>query len=77
MISPLTWRDCQPPKSKTWSSTYDLAQRIKRGEKVGLRLTRTERKLLLTGLVFLHKRVEEIPMWLSGIGLVGVSGKCF
>ena len=34
-------------------------KRIKRGEKVGLALTQTERKLLLTGLVFLHKHVEE------------------
>ncbi len=34
-------------------------KRIKKGEKVGLELTRTERKLLLTGLVYLHKRVEE------------------
>jgi hypothetical protein len=34
-------------------------KRIKRGEKVGLELTQTERKLLLTGLVFLHERVEE------------------
>jgi len=34
-------------------------KRIKRGEKVGLELTQTERKLLLTGLVFLHKDVEE------------------
>jgi len=34
-------------------------KRIKRDEKVGLELTRTERTLLLTGLVFLHKRVEE------------------
>ncbi len=32
---------------------------IKRGEKVELELTKSERKLLLTGLVFLHKRVEE------------------
>jgi hypothetical protein len=32
--------------------------RIKRGEKVGLELSPEERKLLLTGLVFLHKRVE-------------------
>jgi hypothetical protein len=31
---------------------------IKRGEKVGLELTQAERKLLLTGLVFLHKHVE-------------------
>jgi hypothetical protein len=34
-------------------------KRIKRGEKVGLELTQAERKLLLTGLVFLHERVEE------------------
>jgi hypothetical protein len=34
-------------------------KRIKRGEKIGLELTQTERKLLLTGLVFLHKEVEE------------------
>lgn len=34
-------------------------KRIKRGEKLGLELTQTERKLLLTGLVFLHKDVEE------------------
>ena len=34
-------------------------KRIKRDEKVGLELTQTERKLLLTGLVFLHKDVEE------------------
>ena len=34
-------------------------KRIKRGEKVGLDLTKTERKLLLTGLVYLHERVEE------------------
>jgi hypothetical protein len=33
-------------------------KRIKRGEKVGLELTQAERKLLLTGLVFLHKHVE-------------------
>lgn len=32
---------------------------IKRGEKVGLELTRAERKLLLTGLVFLHEGIEE------------------
>ena len=34
-------------------------RRIKRGEKVGLELTPAERKLLLTGLVFLYERVEE------------------
>jgi hypothetical protein len=34
-------------------------KRIKRGEKVGLELSQTERKVLLTGLVFLHKDVEE------------------
>jgi len=34
-------------------------KRIKKGEKVGLELTKTERKLLLTGLVYMHKRVEE------------------
>jgi hypothetical protein len=33
-------------------------RRIKRGEKVGLELSPAERKLLLTGLVFLHKDVE-------------------
>jgi hypothetical protein len=33
-------------------------KRIKRGEKVGLALTQTERKLLLTGLVFLDKHLE-------------------
>jgi hypothetical protein len=33
-------------------------RRIKRDEKVGLELSLDERKLLLTGLVFLHKRVE-------------------
>jgi hypothetical protein len=33
-------------------------KRIKRGEKVGLELCRAERKLLLTGLVFLHEHVE-------------------
>ena len=33
-------------------------KRIKRGEKVGLELSPPERKLLLTGLVFLHKHVE-------------------
>jgi hypothetical protein len=33
--------------------------RVDRGEKVGLQLTRAERELLLTGLVFLYKRVEE------------------
>jgi hypothetical protein len=33
--------------------------RTGRGEKVGLELTQTERKLLLTGLVFLLKNVEE------------------
>lgn len=32
---------------------------INRSEKVGLELSPEERKLLLTGLVFLHKRVEE------------------
>ena len=32
---------------------------IKRGEKVGLELSKAERKLLLTGLVFLHDSVEE------------------
>lgn len=32
---------------------------IKGGEKVELELTKAERKLLLTGLVFLHERVEE------------------
>ena len=31
---------------------------IQPGEKVGLELTQTERKLLLTGLVFLHEDVE-------------------
>jgi hypothetical protein len=31
---------------------------IKRGEKVGLELSPEERKLLLTGLVFLHREVE-------------------
>ena len=61
--------------------------RIKRGEKVGLELTQTERKLLLTGLVFLHKRVEaairatppgeEVMLTLSDLeNLVGhVAGK--
>jgi hypothetical protein len=34
-------------------------KRIGQGEKVGLELTKSERKLLLTGLVFLHKHVEE------------------
>ncbi len=34
-------------------------KRIKKGEKVGLELTKTERKLLLTGLVFLYEDVEE------------------
>ena len=34
-------------------------KRIKRDDKVGLELTQTERKLLLTGLVFLHRDVEE------------------
>ena len=34
-------------------------RRIRRGEKVGLELSPAERKLLLTGLVFLHKDVEE------------------
>ena len=33
-------------------------KRIKRGEKVGLELSPAERKLLLTGLVFLHRDVE-------------------
>jgi hypothetical protein len=33
-------------------------RRIKRGEKVGLELSPAERKLLLTGLVFLHEDVE-------------------
>jgi hypothetical protein len=33
--------------------------RTGRGEKAGLELTQTERKLLLTGLVYLHKDVEE------------------
>jgi hypothetical protein len=33
-------------------------RRIKRGEKVGLELSPAERKLLLTGLVFLHREVE-------------------
>ena len=33
-------------------------KRIRPGEKVGLELTQTERKLLLTGLVYLHKDVE-------------------
>jgi len=32
---------------------------IKRGEKVGLKLTKAERQLLLTGLVFLHDHVEK------------------
>ena len=32
---------------------------IKRGEKVGLDLSKSERKLILTGLVFLHQEVEE------------------
>src|SRR4051812_16765548 len=41
------------PQLMTWK------KRIRRGEKVGLELTKTERKLLLTGLVFLHERVEE------------------
>jgi hypothetical protein len=31
---------------------------IKRGEKVGLELSPEERKLLLSGLVFLHEEVE-------------------
>ena len=34
-------------------------RRIKRGEKVGLDLSPDERKLLLTGLVFLYDDVEE------------------
>ncbi len=34
-------------------------KRIKKSEKVGLELTKTERKLLLTGLVYMHKRVED------------------
>jgi hypothetical protein len=33
-------------------------KRITRSEKVGLELTQTERNLLLTGIVFLHKDVE-------------------
>jgi hypothetical protein len=33
-------------------------KRIVRGEMVGLELTRAERKLLLTGLVFLQRHVE-------------------
>ena len=33
-------------------------RRIKRGEKVGLELSPAERKLLLTGLVFVHEDVE-------------------
>ena len=33
-------------------------KRIKRGERVGLELSSAERKLLLTGLVFLHEDVE-------------------
>jgi len=36
----------------TWKSG------IKRGEKVGLELSPEESKLLLTGLVFLHREVE-------------------
>jgi hypothetical protein len=32
---------------------------VKRGEKVGLELSKTERKLLLTGLVLLYDEVEE------------------
>jgi hypothetical protein len=32
---------------------------INQGEKVALELSRAERELLLTGLVYLHKRVEE------------------
>ena len=32
---------------------------INQGEKVGLDLSKAERTLLLTGLVYLHKRVEE------------------
>jgi hypothetical protein len=32
---------------------------INRGEKVGLDLSKAERTLLLTGLVYLHNRVEE------------------
>jgi hypothetical protein len=32
---------------------------IKRGEKIGLELSPEERKLLLTGLVFLHREVEK------------------
>jgi hypothetical protein len=36
----------------------DWKKRIERGEKVGLDLTLLERKLLLTGLVFLHEQVE-------------------
>jgi hypothetical protein len=35
-----------------------LNKRIEHGEKVGLELTQAEHKLLLTGLVFLHKDVE-------------------
>ncbi len=34
-------------------------QKIKRGERVGLELSPAERKLLLSGLVFLHEDVEE------------------
>jgi hypothetical protein len=34
-------------------------RRIKRGEKVGLELSPEERKLLLSGLVFLYEDVEE------------------
>jgi hypothetical protein len=32
---------------------------VNHGEKVGLDLSKAERTLLLTGLVYLHKRVEE------------------
>ena len=34
-------------------------KRIGQGEKVGLELTQSERKLLLTGLVSLYKHVED------------------
>jgi hypothetical protein len=33
-------------------------KRIERGEKIGLKLTEAECKLLLTGLGFLHRHVE-------------------
>jgi hypothetical protein len=55
---PITRQGCGQQRFTYWTSNMTWTMRIKRGEKVGLELTKAERKLLLTGLVFLHERVE-------------------